>query len=1036
MLGAISSLKGSSGYKIPNSLRFRASNSAYLSKTPTVTGNRKTWTWSGWVKRGALSTGYIFNAGVTSDNTGILLNDALSSRLQLNVLVSSVQKIVCYTSSALRDPSAWYHIVVAVDTTQATNSDGVKMYVNGTQQTLTFSSYTQNIDTSINFTNIHYLANSNSSERFDGYLAEVNFIDGQALAPSAFGAISNQTGVWAPKAYTGTYGTNGFYLKFTDNSAATSAAIGKDFSGNNNNWTPNNISLIAGSTYDSMADSPTPYADALYYSGWNPNYGLQFTAADSSRLSRTPASLTNATTNTWSGWVKRTVIGTLETFWAAGTSIGSNAAFSFTATNQIALSQNVEHGGVVYYRQSNQTFTDLSKWYHITLVVDTTNSTAQNRARIWVDGAEITSWLTNATIPLNTTFYWNAAAFHTLGTNNSGSGALIQYFDGYLAEINFIDGQALDASSFGETIDGTWVPKTYSGTYGTNGFYLNFADRSAMTAAAIGNDASSNSNNWTPTNLVITDAIDYTAKSARGNYATLNPLNVVGSLSDANLKLTGTDPAATSTIAVYSGKWYAEFTHTAIGAQAAIVGITNNNTGAAPAGSGNSVTIHYQNIGVISNAGSLSSFTSWTVNDIIGVALDSNNGTISFYKNNVLITTVTNTSFIVGNYNTFLIGAGGTAGVNTAIANFGQRPFTYTPPTGFLALNTQNLPVPTIRNGALYTAATTYTGTGASRSISNTVNNKSFQPDLVWIKGRSGATDHALYDSVRGAQKDLVSNTNAAETTQATGLLSFDTTGATIGALAKLNTNAATYVAWQWKAGGTTASNTAGTITSQVNAGMDQGFSVVSYTGNGTAGATVGHGLGTTPSMIIARNRADTSDWSVYHQSLPESDTLFLNQTTISSTYLNRWAKSGFTSSVFKLGSNPSENNNGSVIAYCFAEVAGYSKFGSYTGNGSVDGPFVFCGFRPRWILFKSITGGTVDHNWGMFDATRESWNVCDTIINASISAAEILASVNPFDFVSNGFKIRGTGVASNTSGATYIFAAFAENPSKYALAR
>jgi hypothetical protein len=332
-------------------------------------------------------------------------------------------------------------------------------------------------------------------------------------------------------------------------------------------------------------------------------------------------------------------------------------------------------------------------------------------------------------------------------------------------------------------------------------------------------------------------------------------------------------------------------------------------------------------------------------------------------------------------------------------------------------------------------AATLYTGTGASLTVANTVGSTSFQPDWVWVKGRSGATDHALYDSVRGVQKQIESNTATAETTETTGLTAFGSTGFTVGALAQMNTSAATYVAWQWKAGTTSASNTNGSITSTVSVGATQGFSVVTYTGNGTSGATVGHGLGVTPAMIIGKNRSGSAqNWQVWHQSMGDNVMqLNLTNAQVASTSNSVFLVSGINSSVFQLGTNPSINGGGTTqVAYCFAAVKGFSAFGSYTGNGSADGPFVFTGFRPRFVMWKRIT--TAGGHWGIIDSGRNTYNLANLSILANASDGDA-TNVQVLDLVSNGFKIRTSDGGQNLNADTFIYAAFAEVPFKSALA-
>jgi len=324
-------------------------------------------------------------------------------------------------------------------------------------------------------------------------------------------------------------------------------------------------------------------------------------------------------------------------------------------------------------------------------------------------------------------------------------------------------------------------------------------------------------------------------------------------------------------------------------------------------------------------------------------------------------------------------------------------------------------------------AATLYTGTGATLAVSNAVNSVGMQPDFVWMKGRSGATDHALYDSVRGTTLDLASNTTAAETTQTTGLTTFGAAGFTVGALAKVNTSAATYIGWNWKAGGTAVSNTAGSITSSVSANTTAGFSVVTYTSTG-ANATVGHGLGVTPSLILVKSRAIVLSWLVYHALIGNTKYLLLNTSAAETVDSTVWNNTSPTASVFTVGTAFGSNT---YVAYCWAPVAGYSAFGSYTGNGGTDGPFVYTGFRPRWLMLKN-TGGAA--SWYVLDSSRNTYNVEDAVLVPNTNQAEV--AITSVDFLSNGFKLRTTTTDINGSGTTYIYAAFAENPLKYANAR
>jgi hypothetical protein len=322
-----------------------------------------------------------------------------------------------------------------------------------------------------------------------------------------------------------------------------------------------------------------------------------------------------------------------------------------------------------------------------------------------------------------------------------------------------------------------------------------------------------------------------------------------------------------------------------------------------------------------------------------------------------------------------------------------------------------------------------YTGTGSSLGVTGV----GFQPDWVWAKGRSGTTDHGLYDAVRGVQKQLESNTTTAETTETTGITAFGSDGFTTGALAQMNTSSATYVAWNWKANGSGSSNTAGSISSTVSANTTSGFSVVTYTGTGSAGATVGHGLGAVPSMIIFKKRSGTSDWQTYHISLGNANSVYLNLTNASAASPGMLNSTTPTSTLITLGTSTDTNPSaGTMVAYCFAPIAGYSAFGQYTGNGSSDGAFVFTGMRPAYVLIKRTTSA---YNWWILDAARGTINAVKGRLYADGSDAE--STTYPYlDFLSNGFKLRDADGGLNASGEPYIYMCFASNPFKYSLAR
>ena len=333
--------------------------------------------------------------------------------------------------------------------------------------------------------------------------------------------------------------------------------------------------------------------------------------------------------------------------------------------------------------------------------------------------------------------------------------------------------------------------------------------------------------------------------------------------------------------------------------------------------------------------------------------------------------------------------------------------------------------------------ATTYSGTNVAQNITNQAG---FKPDLVWMKQRNGTAWHALFDSVRGVTKGLASNDSGAEVTSSAGqdFTSFNSNGFGVGVVNNWNSTnvgGGSIVGWQWQAGqGTTSSNTNGSITSTVSVNTTAGFSIVTYTGTGS-NATVGHGLGVAPSFIAFKIRNNTYSWRNYHVSTGNAGYVYFNSSdgyTASSTTFNNTSP---TSSVFSVGTEANTNaSGGTFVAYCWAEIAGFSKFGSYTGNGSTDGPFVYTGFRPKFLLFKQSSAS--GEYWHLMDTSRSPYNGVDLDLYPNLSNAEATYSPPALDLLSNGFKFRTSNSAWNGSGATYIYAAFAENPTKFANAR
>jgi hypothetical protein len=427
--------------------------------------------------------------------------------------------------------------------------------------------------------------------------------------------------------------------------------------------------------------------------------------------------------------------------------------------------------------------------------------------------------------------------------------------------------------------------------------------------------------------------------------------------------------------------------------------------------------------------GSISSIGTFALNNVMGLAYDQAAGTLAIYKNNTLLGTISSVSTTLS----FMPRLDCYTTTESGWINFGQRPFTYTPPTGFVALNTYNLPTSTIVKGNTVMDATLWTGTGASQAVTNA---GAFKPDFAWLKIRSGAANHILIDSVRGVTNYLNSNTTNAEASSADQFLSFNSNGFTVGANTtggNTNQSGSTYVGWQWQAGqGSTSSNTNGTITSTVSVNASAGFSVVTWTGTG-ANATVGHGLGVAPQLIINKPRNAADNWISWHTSLGALGYIYLNLTNASASAAAVWNSTLPTSSVFSVGTSSNINSSAqTMVSYCWTPIAGFSAFGSYSGNNSTDGPMVYTGFQPKFVLIKGTGNAS---GWQLQDSARNTYNVVNAVLRPDLSAAESTGYGGVLDFLSNGFKLRTTDTNYNSSSyGPYIYMAFATNPFKNSL--
>ena len=701
----------------------------------------------------------------------------------------------------------------------------------------------------------------------------------------------------------------------------------------------------------------------------------RFNDGDSPELSRT---YTLSAPWTFSAWVKRCELGAANIL--LGTS-GSSPEVQFNSGDTITAE------GLT----TTAVFRDPAAWYHV---------------HVSDNG-----------------LYINGVSYGSVTTTSLTNAKLFDDFDGYAAEVHLQSGTSA-YTNFGVTNAGTgeWVPK--AATAGDT--YLKFANSSDF------GENSGTGGAWTASGLTSADQMLDTPTL---NAATLNPLWAGAGLSDGNLVATATGNSyqrAISTFAIDDGGKYAcEFQKSS--GTFGYVGLyqLGNHT----ATTGNNYGYFY-NLGtgeIIKNSSVVTDLGTGAANSLMRLEYDSATDTLEFFDDGVSIYSATT----------------GLTGQNSL--HFGCAPFgsgtkitatfqglSGTPTADFLELTSANLDDPTIADPSAHMQTTLYTGTGSSLAVTQS-GNSTFQPDWVWIKGRSGATEHVLTDAVRGVTKELSSNDTGVEETVAQGLTTFGSAGFTVGTDGSYNTSSATYVGWQWKANGAGSSNTDGSITSTVSNNSTAGFSIGTYTGIGTgpgdAPGTVGHGLGISPGMIIIKDLTAATEWYVWHQGMsnPAQSFIYLNTTGAAQTSTATWNNTAPTSSVFSIGWDTNVNTSGnSYVFYAFAEIPGYSSIGSYTGNSSAtDGPFVYTGFKPAFVMLKRTNSSGA---WTIFDNQREGYNVDNDELVANTSAAETTTDYT--DILSNGFKLRSADTDVNASGGTYIYMAFAETPFKTATAR
>ena len=747
----------------------------------------------------------------------------------------------------------------------------------------------------------------------------------------------------------------------------------------------------------------------------------------------------------------------------------NNPQFDITFNHERLGLFGVTGGSYSYQLITQRVFRDPTNWMHFVVAFDTANSTSSNRIKIYINGELQNNFDTVSYPSQDFQTAWNTnEAEENIGRTFYGSG--VYNFDGYLAEIHNISSLALTPDSFGETdsITGQWIPKPYSGADGDTScrWYLKFTDNSNNTAATIGKDYSGQSNNWTPYNI---DTHNSVLDSPTNNFCTMNIIDKdrASNLDVRNglLKPTTNHGFRTvrGTFGVTSGKWYWEVR--TISMSDSFIGVMGYDTKVTTNRGGETIS----DIMLRQNDGDARSFANnygWggssyaASGDILMFALDMDSGLMFFGKNGTWMNSANpanGTGF--ANYTSAeqyrlrrrTLPAVALYDNKSCMYNFGQDDtfqgaisatgntdgnglgvFKYAPPSGFLALCSKNLPDPQIANGEDHFEPIAYDGTNQNRSISGL----SFTPDLLWGKAMEAGHDHQMVDVLRGTGDYFMPNRTDTQTAS-DRITAFNSDGFSLGTDSRLNANNQKNVMWCWDAGTTNVSDTGGTINVTRRTNTSGGLSIISYTGNGSGGATISHGLGTKPAWVIIKKRGN-DNFMVYHHAAngydnPQNRYFELNTTTAPINQARMTNDVAPTSTLFTLGSDSSVNQNGSnYIAYMWAQIEGYSDFGRYVGVGNSFNSYINVGFQPSWILVKREN----TENWALWDTARTAinneHNYNGRILRPDSDTTEGgRVSGHAIDICSNGFKVRMTDQKAGANDDSYIVMAFAKNPFK-----
>ena len=1092
-----SAASGGDSDPVTRSLRLDSASSSDLSRDPASAGDSQTFTFACWVKRTKLgATQRIFSSAhsTADDRLAFKSDDTLEWNCQNNNISLHVND---YTKAKFRDVSAFYHICLSVDTTQATASNRIKLYVNGVLQEMNGSNQpAQNTTFGLMGTGyVHTIGSyTSSNEYLDGYLADVYFLDGTQVAPIDNFIESNNYGGYKPKAYTGSFGTNGFHI---DAQPAHDADLLVSSVGRNDGDT-DFVDVAAGHTISTEGDPEhsdtvgNPFdssGTAMYFDGGDTLTGPSDLAFGTGaftiefwyqHVSDINGGVTGANADiviskgrrhtSYQGWLLFTHNnGTDKVNWVGYKVNGSSGTNYSLDANSTGVS--LAHDG---------------DWHHIAVTRD-----GSGNMGLFIDGTRYADATGYGGVIDNSNYAVRLASAY-----NYTSAATGHYANCYLYDVRITKGEA------------KYDPTSSSVTKPSAPFELN--------PVYIGGDQSGNKNHFTPTNISMHDILLDTPTK---NYCLINPqaetktdsssydANPTTGLSEGNLKLTssGNFFNGHGTLGVSSGKWYFEWYSTGDWTQG---GFSTHEMFSNYSQSVTDFWILYNrdssnNIAAYYKDGTSSSSETWAGGghasgngNVFGCAFDVTNRKMYFHKNGEWSDgTSTLTSTFPSSYGGDLTGSSHNIPADTTfyptvrpwvgstvIANFGQDStfantvvsgsanaadtngngdFRYTPPSGYLALCTANLDAPTVTpsehfNTVLYNGS--YDGYNGVGTDSQSITGVGFSPDICWIKDRDNQAGnsnsyygHYWFDTVLGtgsainidAEQGLSGSLNSSED----GISSFDSDGFTVDEAEETNfaydssgsygdpDTFERYVAWCWKLG-TTASSWSGSgqdpDSEQYNS--DAGMSIINYYDGDYAGSSItfNHSLGAAPEFAIALDYEGYHSANyAWHKDLSSGNYLELSDSgsqTSDSTY---FPSSPATNTTFEMGVSLVDGIQSHVAL--FRSVEGYSKFGSYTGNGSSDGPFIYTGFRPSFVLIKNI-GASQD--WFLLDNKREGYNVVDDFLEPNTSNAEATASTNKADFTANGFKLRGSGSVTNQNNTSFVYACFSESPFKHANAK